>query len=341
MFCVECGLEGETYDGLCSKCFLAKGRFVSLPAILDINLCGECFAVRIGNKWVDSLSLEGAVRLALGNALQKDRQAAETSLKFELAGSDPRNYTADVVVDFRVRDLIASERFSVVIRLKKETCKRCGRRAGHYYESIIQIRGPRPKSDRNIIESARELAVSRVTEMGAKNRNIFISKIDEQHGGYDIYLSSSSAGKSIAKELAKEFGAISKTSPSIAGMKDGVSLKRMTYLVRLPEYSVGDILVIGDVPHLLRSVSERQLVLFDLVHWHDTSISPSRLPEFELLRAEEHVKNALVVSENEAELQLMDPETMDTVEVIRPAGFTHHGNTVRTVKTNIGLLLLP
>jgi len=341
MFCVECGQEGETYDGLCSKCFLAKGRFVSLPAILDLNLCGECFAVRIGNKWVDSLSLEGAVRLALGNALRKDRQVAETSLKFDLTECDPRNYTAEVVVDFRVRDLLASERFSVVIRLKKETCKRCGRRAGHYYESIIQIRGPRPKSGRDILESARALALSRISEMGAKNRNIFISKFEEQHGGYDIYLSSSSAGKSIAKELAKEFGALTKSSASVAGMKDGASLKRMTYLVRLPEYAVGDILVIGGDPHLLRSVSEKQLVLFDLVHWHDTSISPGRLPDFELLRADEHVKDALVVSENETELQLMDPETMDTVDVMRPAGYSHQGNTVRVVKTNIGLLLLP
>ena len=341
MFCVECGREGETYDGLCSQCYIAKGNFVSLPTILDVNLCGDCFAVRIGSKWIDSLSLEAAVRQAIGNALQKDRQVAETSLKLDLMENDPRNYIAEVVVDFRVRDLIASERFSIVIRLKRETCNRCGRRAGHYYESIIQIRGPRPKSDRDIIERAREIAVSRLTEMGVKNRNIFISKIEEQHGGYDIYLSSSSAGKSVAKELVKEFSAIIKSSAAVAGMKDGVSLKRMTYLVRLPEYSVGDVLVIGDVPHLLRSVSERQLVLFDLVHWHETSVSPSRLPKFELLRAEEHVKNALVVSESDKELQLIDPETMETIEVLRPAGFSHSGDTVRACKTNIGLLLLP
>lgn len=341
MFCVECGQEGETYDGLCSKCFLAKGRFVSLPAVLDIVICGDCFGVRVGNKWIDSLSLEDAVKHALCNALKKDRQVAETSLKFELSESDPRNYTATVMIDLRVRELMASEKFTVVIRLKKETCNRCGRRAGHYYESIIQIRGARQKSDPGTIERAREIAVSRVSEMGAKNRNIFISKIEEQHGGYDIYLSSSSAGKSIAKELAKTFGAITKSSASVAGMKDGTPLKRMTYLVRLPEYSVGDVLVIGDVPHLLKSVSERQLSLFDLLHWHETTISPSKLPEFELLTSEEHVKETLVVSENEVEMQLMDPVTMDTVEVLRPTGYFHHGSTVRTVKTKTGLFLLP
>ena len=51
MFCVVCGAEGETYDGLCKECFIKRGKFVDVPDNVDIVLCAHCRAMLVGNHW--------------------------------------------------------------------------------------------------------------------------------------------------------------------------------------------------------------------------------------------------------------------------------------------------
>src|SRR2546427_538196 len=42
MFCVECGAEGPTYQGLCARDFLKKHPVVAPPEVLDIERCTSC-----------------------------------------------------------------------------------------------------------------------------------------------------------------------------------------------------------------------------------------------------------------------------------------------------------
>lgn len=341
MFCVECGKEGKTYNGLCADCYLSRGSFVNLPKTLDVPVCGECLSVRIGKKWHNALTLEEAVQLSIEKAIEKSREVDGLSISVNLIEHDPRNYLATTDVKFTVGDLSAERRCQIEVRLKKETCNRCGRRAGHYYEAIIQIRGSERSSRQEVLERARELVHSRVEAISHKSRDIFISKEERQHGGYDIYLSSGSVAKMIARELTKMHGASSKSSASVAGMRDGKELRRMTYLVRLPGYEMGDVLLFDNCAYLLRSVSENQLSLVDLQTWQEINISRKRLPAMEILPREAHVKEATIVSESDRELQILDSETLNTVEVRKPSGFRSTGSTVQAVKTNIGIFLLP
>lgn len=341
MFCVECGKEGEIYDGLCAECFLVKRQFIDLPKTLDIVVCSECFAVKMGKIWNDSLSLEKATQLSLENVLKKDRDVVATSLKISIAERDPRNYLAKVEVEYQVRDLRAQKSFQVEVRLHKGTCQKCSRKAGHYYEAIIQIRGSSSPSRKNSLSGARDLVRSRVEELSHQNREIFISKEEKQKGGYDIYLSSGTAARMLARELTKQFGASSKSSASTVGMRDGEELKRMTYLIRLPEYQTGDLLIMSDRIYLLKSTGESSLVLLDLETWQESSISRGRLPVFDLLQREKYTSEATVVSESDKELQLLDPETLRTVDVVKPKGFMRAAETVTIVKTKNGIFLLP
>lgn len=341
MFCVECGNEGETFDGLCAECYLSKREFVRLPQMVDIPVCSECFGVRLRKKWLDALDLEDAVRIFIEDAVWIDDNAKDIEVRFELTKEDPRNYNADVVVNFRVHTIDAHKQSSVKIRLKKETCQRCGRRAGHYYEAIIQIRGAGKGTRRSLIDDARYAVLNRVEHIGRKNRDVFISKDEDTHGGYDLYMSSSSAAKMIVRELAQDFGAETKTSVSIAGSRDGADLKRVTYLVRFPEYEVGDILITKDSAFLLKSINENTLSLMDLRDWRESSLSVNRMPEFEVLKAVENVQEATVVAPGENELQIIDPDTMKAVEILRPPDMRVEGDTVKVVRTKFGILPLP
>jgi len=341
MFCVECGKEGETYDGLCAECHLRRRRFVSLPEVLDVQVCGECFAVRIGKKWIDALSIEKAVQMGLEDALVKDKSVGEAHLKVKLTERDVRNHLAEVDVEFRSGNFSASKSFKVNIRLKKDTCQRCGKKSGHYYEAIIQLRGPPEDFGPSRLEAAREIIVSKVEKLGGQSRSIFISREERIHGGYDFYLSSNPTAKAIARDLTRIFGASSKTSNSLAGKKDGQDLVRMTYLVRIPDYEPGDVFSMGGKYYLLRSLEGGSLSFTDLETWQESSMALGRLPEFEVLDRKSHVRQADIISDTGSELQVLDPETLKPADVVKPKRFVSTGQSVSILKTKRGILLVP
>src|SRR5947199_5764018 len=68
MFCVECGAEGPTYQGLCARDFLRKHPVVAPPEVLDIERCSSCGSFRSKSGWskIDrELALTGLLREAI------------------------------------------------------------------------------------------------------------------------------------------------------------------------------------------------------------------------------------------------------------------------------------
>jgi len=341
MFCVECGKEGKTYDGLCEACHLAKRRFVSLPEVLDVQICCNCYAARIGKTWVDAVSAERAIRLAVEASLEKERSVTDADVRLDLTERDARNYLADVTVAFSTSDLSAEKNFKVSIRLKKDTCQRCGKKSGHYYEAIVQLRGPKEGARAGRLSAAREELLARIGKISSRNRELFISKEEKVSGGYDFYVSSSSIAKSLAKDLSKEFGATSKSSSSLVGKKDGQDLIRMTYLIRLPDYSPGDILLIDDRYYLLRSFEGSSLSLTDLLTWQESCMTMGRLSSIEVAARREEIVSAKVVSDSGGKLKIIDPESKGPIELAKPKKFADRREVVSFVKTKNGTLLVP
>jgi len=341
MFCVECGKEGKTYDGLCASCHLARRRFVSLPEVLDVQICGSCFAARIGKKWVDAVNVEKAIQLKVEESLEKERSVTDTEIRLKLTQRDSRNYLAEATVVFSSGDFSAEKEFKINIRLKGDTCQRCGKRSGHYYEATIQLRGPQEGAGLKRLLSAREELLSKVEKLSLQDRNLFISKEEKVHGGYDFYLSSSSVAKAIAKDLTKSRGASSKSSSSLVGKKDGQDLNRMTYLIRLPEYSQGDVLLIDGRHYLLRSSEGSTLSLTDLRTWQESSMTTGRLYDIEIAARREDLRAATVLSDNGSEIQITDPESDAPITVTKPKRFGGRREIISFVKTKNGILLVP
>lgn len=341
MFCVECGKEGKTYDGLCASCHLARRHFVSLPEVVDVQICGSCFAARIRKKWIDALSVEKAIRLAVEASLEKERSVTDIDIKLKLTERDSRNYLAEATVAFTSGDFSGEKEFKINIRLKKDTCQRCGKKSGHYYEAILQLRGAPGGKVEERIEAARGALMFRAEHLSSTNREFFISREEKVPGGYDFYLSSSSIAKSLAKDLSKDFGASSKSSSSLVGKKDGQDLVRMTYLIRLPEYSRGDILLIDGHHYLLRSFEGSSLSLTDLMTWQESNLAIGRLSTIEVYARSEDILEAEVVSESDGELRIIDTETNSPVGIAKPRKFAGSVRTVSFVKTKNGILLVP
>lgn len=341
MFCVECGKEGKIYDGLCSECYLKKKELVRFPEILDVTICGKCGAVRVGKHWVDSTDPEAAVRLSAESAVVSGRDVRDLVLDIALTEKDPRSYYAHVVASFRAGELQASKEFDILVRLKRDTCQRCGKKSGHYYEAIIQLRGSGKSFDSERLENARKYILRRMREISSESRDVFISKEELMHGGYDFYVSSSSAAKGLAREMGKAFSAQVKMTHSISGRKDGRDLTRMTYLVRLPEYEAGDIIEMNGKFFLLRRFEGNNLNLVDLSNWHESNITVGRLSRFEVLGRKTHVFSASVISETDREVRVQDPGTKEIFKLHKPAGYPAGQPVTAVIRTKKRLFLVP
>ncbi|MFQ5909855.1 MAG: 60S ribosomal export protein NMD3 [Thermoplasmata archaeon] len=326
-YCVECGKEGRTYDSLCSECFDKKHMLVRVPENVDITLCAHCGAHQRGANWAHVDRME-AVRHAIEGAVEVDTGAQLDALDVELHGEDERNMAAELLFMFKVDDADFRREGRTRIRLKRGVCDICSRQKGLYFEAILQVR---PSEEEELLERAIETVHKEVERMGPE---VFISREESMHGGWDFYLGSKAAAKTIAKLLQSKFGGEVTASSTLQGRRDGKDFYRMTYLFRFPSYHAGSVLKVGD--RLLQVVSVGPpIVIVDLSTMQESGVPAAKLRSAR--KADAETLSAIIVSRSETEVQVMDPETMETVTLLRPPGVAEDAEEMKIVRTPDGV----
>ena len=238
MFCVECGAEGTTYQGLCARCFMKKHPVVEPPVFLDVARCTSCgsFHLRPGWAKVDrELALPQILREAVA-PLPPYERVSFTHLARE---EDANNLAVTVKALGRFEDLESVQDFRVRVRIKPVLCDSCQKQRSRYYEGILQVRGDDRELTPKEVRAVRTFVVVRVDR--AEDAKSFVSRMEEVHGGLDFYVSTNALGKTLARELAEAFGGRVSSSPKLFGQKQGREVYRVTSLVRLGTFHVGDV----------------------------------------------------------------------------------------------------
>ncbi len=241
-FCVECGVTVKTFQGLCSKCFAERRRLIEPPETIDVIRCSGCDRLRVGKSWVKS-DVNDVILQLLEQKVPTSKEVTFRTFTFETKEEDERNLLLTVKAVLRVEDFEVLDSFASRLRIHGGMCPSCGKRAGFYYEAILQVRadGRNPSSDeeQEIIRFVEE----RVGRTGTGDA--FVTKVEPVRGGIDFYLSSHDLGKNLAKEIKAMHGGTVSVSPRLYGQMDGKEVYRTTHLVRLPRYRIGDVARIG------------------------------------------------------------------------------------------------
>ncbi|MCU0861953.1 MAG: NMD3-related protein [Methanomassiliicoccales archaeon] len=339
-FCVRCGKEGRTYESLCVDCFLANNRFTKAPDHVDLFQCYHCKEFQLRGKW-QRQGLEEAIREAARDGLEVRKGADVAKVRMEVQEADPRNYHVEMRVGLEHEDLRMEEENRTTVRLKNTVCPRCSKIMGSYYESIIQVRGRERKLTEAQQERILQALQSKVEEAQAENREMFITKLEQVPGGFDAFLSSISLAKGIAHELADRHGAEVKESSTLVTQKEGRDVYRVTFLVRLPSYMRGEVVLHKGRPHLVVSITASKTKLQDLRTHEPVMMSNVDLRDARVVAKRQDVLEAVVLSESKRELQVMHPRTFATVELKKPQGFEAQGESVRVLIYEEELYLLP
>jgi nonsense-mediated mRNA decay protein 3 len=331
MFCVECGSEERLYGHLCRRCLLSKS-LVTPPQYVIVKKCPGCERVLDGAVWRDTPH-EAVAATALAAETKAHPQV--DGLAWSVAEFPPEKG------EHRVRcwaaATVAGEPleldFEIGIRVRHEKCQACSRQSGDYYEAIIQLRLEDLSARDAEMELAEEaqMIFGLVDEQFAREENSFITKFTSVKGGIDFYIGSVQVARYIAGRLRNRYGAMVSESPSLIGQKDGRDLYRYSILVRLPRFREGDALALDRKVHVVDSVSGRKLVLAEAATGRVVRVEQDD-PRLKMLARHRDLMQAVVVTHDKATVQLIDPETMAAVTVLRPSGLRRVGESVSVVR---------
>ena len=233
MFCVECGRDGPTVEGLCVDCFRKRNPIVRPPDAIDAVVCVDCRRIETEGGWA-RVDLEIAIPTLLRDRVPTDPRASRVTFTHVSRAEDATNFGLSVKAVSRVSDVEIVESFRTRLRVKQGLCPMCNRRRSNYYEGILQVRA----EERALTDAERGRLVSFVQEAvakrAAKGEEVFVTKVEAVRGGADVYLSSNTVARTIARELADTFRGTIGSSPKLFGRKKGKDLYRVTYVVRIP-----------------------------------------------------------------------------------------------------------
>jgi NMD protein affecting ribosome stability and mRNA decay len=341
MFCVKCGKDDRnTIRGMCIPCFLDGRQIVLLAERVDLERCTNCEEFFLQGKW-QSMTTEEAVERAAEETLKHISEAKVRDVALGSSELDPRNFSVfgEIIAD--IDDVSTRTECSSVVRIKNTVCKRCSRQLGNYYESTLQIRS----STKDLEDSTRDEILRRIVNtvetMSKSNRHVFITKVEEVSGGVDLLLSSISLGKSLARDIEDTYGGEFKESSKLVGKtSDGEDMYRLTYLVRLPEYGVGDAVSFNSRIYKLTWLGKNGGKLLDLENFRETTIRKNDLKSMRVAAKPKDLREATVVNATAGEIQILDPRNYSTVDLRIPEDF-EAGETVTVAVIDDLIYLMP
>ena len=318
-FCVECGIDcEETIHGMCIDCFLNGRQLTTLPHHVDLQVCANCGEFYIHEFWVKKDRIEAVEDAAIEN-LSAIKEARVVEVGASSVEQDNANYLVNVDAELDISGYSAEYSVSTVVRVKNTVCKRCSRQLGSYYESILQIRTADKDLSPALQDESLEKVENFVDQQAKTNRQIFITKMEIVTGGVDVYLSSIALGKALSKMLADTYCAEMKEASKLVGQTDdGQDMYRVTYLVRLPDYHVGDVILFEKRYFVLTRVANSGGKMIDLQNFKERAIKRTDLPTVKVHQKHSDLRDATVISRSEGEIQVLHPLNYSTIDLRVP-----------------------
>ncbi|AGB35966.1 60S ribosomal export protein NMD3 [Natronococcus occultus] len=335
---------------LCDSCYFEDFEFIDAPDRIDVQVCARCGAVHRGNRWVDvgakdytDIAIE-EVSEAL--AVHVDVEDVAWQVDPEQVGENTirmHAYFTGVV-----RGTPVEEQVMVPVKIARQTCKRCGRIAGDYYASIVQLRAEDRTPTDEEIERVKEIANVVVADMEATgDRNAFVTEMSETDDGLDIKVSTNKIGKKIANKAVEEFGGtVNDAETLVTEDEDGNEVYRVTFAIRLPPYRPGDIIDLANDdggPVLVRSAhGNLKGIRVTTGERYEADYEEGASPEARKLgERSEAVETTVVTVEDDNAVQVLDPDTFQAKTVARPEYFEPAAETVPVLKSREGVHILP
>ncbi len=341
--CHRCGQP--TAEGLCPQCTLEMTKLVSCPDQVEVVICSVCGSRQIKGKWQlpDSSCVEEMAQQAALDAVSLHKELANPHIEMDLRKIGATRYLANINIEGSFRGQGVSEQCEIPIRIRLMACDRCSRMAGKYFQSTVQLRGNSVRSmTKREIEECKKIAQD-MADSGYHGGDhlSFIQEMKEVKGGLDIILGSTQLGRRMARAFVERFGGKLLETAKLVGKKDSRDVYRSTLLVRFPRLKRGDIVSFRGSLFSVAGFDGKTTLISSLRESRRSSMSEESSEIVEILGNKTDAKVAMVISEDDDVLEIMDPETYRAAFAARPRDLqVKPGEEVRVVRTADGFIVL-
>jgi len=341
MFCVECGSEGPIFrNGVCLNCYLKTHTFTKCPKEIVLPICAHCSSYKYKNTWTSEL-FGDVIKRVVKNNFQISRELRDVDIVTECK-EVKEGMSCKVNISGFLDDVEINEEHDLFVRLDKTVCDVCSKRFGGYHEAIVQIRAENRDLKEDELEQIDLFIKNLVEDLRAKgNRALFITDIGEEHGGLDFYLSEKNAGIVIAKAIKDNYGGTIKQSSKNIGMRDSKQLYRITYLVRLLGFVKGDFLKIDNFYFSVISVHGNKVKMINLENWEESTNDLKTIHKVKKVGGQELIKEMIFVSQTKDEIQVMDSKSYEITVIRKPKPLNYESKTVKVVRVDERIFLMP
>lgn len=340
-FCVECGAEGVPLkDGVCRECRLGgRPLLVAVQPEVRVEVCQRCGAEHRGDSWRTREDATEAYDRAAMDAVRIHEEVDDPTFQLAFEQTAPRTLEYEVRMEGWLDEEPVEAAVDVRVVIHPGICRTCSREAGGYFEAVLQLRPPKDRKDHPDLEEAFEEVLDHLASIRqGGNRQAFVTKTQEVHGGYDIYVGDTRAGHQAAKRISERYGARVGHSTEQVGMEDGQPVMRTSISVRMPPYGIGDLVERADELWQVRGFTKRLVYLVRLPDGQEDHVDAYD-GELSRVAPASEVRETTVVSKSAGEAQVLDPDTMETVTVATPGQVP--GETLEIVKWRGRVVAVP
>lgn len=275
-FCAICGKdidETAPHFGMCLICYLKEHPLFELPKKFTIKICIDCGNYTLREEWFESQEkeifsiIENAVRKFLLKPYSKESKI-NFSISFDesslIYSSKDMLKSMTLVIDGMLTDNVTvKHQMNIKINLEYDLCKNCSNiRGGTYYLSIIQLRVKNEKEFNSIAEVLEKIH-NYVEKLFEKDPRQYITKVEDQKYGVDLYLSTNELMNYIIKFLRANYHFILKRSKKLVGRDSqrGRNLYRFKSLIKFLPIHKNDTIYIEDRKYYIDSISKSKVIL--------------------------------------------------------------------------------
>lgn len=275
-FCAICGKslnEDSPHFGMCLQCYLEENPLFELPKSFSVNVCIDCGSYSKRDVWIEPTKddlfsiLHEIIQKFLLKSLLKNEQIEilfSTNEDTVVYSSTGLIKSVEILVMGRLKDSAnINHQQEVKLNLNNMLCRNCSNlRGGTYFISIIQLR-VKDESQLELVEKIFIEIDKYVNNIFDKDHRQYISNVEDQKYGVDLYLSTNELMNHIIKFLKEKYQFLLKRSKKLVGRDNqkGKNLYRLKTLIKFLPVANNDIILIDNQDFIVENITKNKIIL--------------------------------------------------------------------------------
>ncbi|MFX0057274.1 MAG: NMD3-related protein [Candidatus Hodarchaeota archaeon] len=275
-FCAICGKDLDEHSphfGMCLSCYLEEHPLFEIPPSFSFRVCPDCGKYSKKEEWfeINGENLFGTIEEAIQRFLLKS-YLKQNMIEFTfLFDEDSFQYSS--------KDLLSSLSLTIKGNMKEypelshekiikininyDLCRNCGNlRGGTYFLSILQLR-VNDQNQFDLVDAVLEDVQDYVEKLFEKDEKHYISKVQDEKYGVDLFLSTNELMNHIISHLKTRYHFILKRSKKLIGrdIQKGKNLYRLKALIKILPIQKNDNIQIGNRDYFIEGITKNKVIL--------------------------------------------------------------------------------